>query len=203
MTGDQTELILERLSRVTDVRARKMFGGVGLYSGELFFALVAHDVLYLKVDDRNRGDFEARGMAPFQPFPDKPSMLAYYELPADVLADKRRLAAWVEKSLEAARASAVKKSAAKRRGRAGAAAPKKLLNLGPVSRRMLKEIGVENRADLERIGSVAAFRAIEKRARKPANVLLLYALEGALLDLRWDRLPDVVKQDLRRRAGRR
>ena len=54
MNKDQEEHVLERLSRVTKVRARKMFGGLGLYSGELFFALIAHDVLYLKVDDINR-----------------------------------------------------------------------------------------------------------------------------------------------------
>ena len=45
-----------------------MFGGVGIYAKEAFFALVDDDVLYLKVDDSNRGDFEARGMSPFQPF---------------------------------------------------------------------------------------------------------------------------------------
>ena len=33
------------------------------------------------------------------------------------------------------------------------------------------------------------------------NLNLLYALEAALLGLRWDRLPDVVKANLRERAG--
>jgi glycosyltransferase involved in cell wall biosynthesis len=33
------------------------------------------------------------------------------------------------------------------------------------------------------------------------SVLLLYALEGALLGLRWDRLPEEVKRNLRERAG--
>ena len=43
--------------------SRRMFGGVGLYSGELFFALIADDTLYFKVDDSNRGDFVARQLA--------------------------------------------------------------------------------------------------------------------------------------------
>ncbi len=32
--------------------SKRMFGGVGLYAGALFFALLAGDVLYLKTDAR-------------------------------------------------------------------------------------------------------------------------------------------------------
>ena len=47
--------ILEQLGRsVRGIRARNMFGGVGIYSGELFFALIDDDTLYFKVDDSNR-----------------------------------------------------------------------------------------------------------------------------------------------------
>ena len=63
--------VLDQLSRVaTGVRSRSMFGGVGIYSGDLFFALIDGDTLYLKVGDSNRGDFEARGLGPFRPFGD-------------------------------------------------------------------------------------------------------------------------------------
>jgi DNA transformation protein len=200
VAGDLEEHVLERLSRVTRVRARKMFGGVGLYSGELFFALIAHDVLYLKVDDRNRADFEVRGMSPFQPFPDKPSTMSYYELPADVLGDPRRLKSWVEKSLDAARAKVARASSRTKR-RPVARAAQKLPNIGPASLRKLAGIGVETIADLQKLGSVGAFRALEKRGERP-SILLLYALEGALLDLRREQLPDVLKDNLRKRAGR-
>jgi len=38
---------LEQLRRVrSDIRDRSMFGGVGIYAGEFFFALIADDVLY-------------------------------------------------------------------------------------------------------------------------------------------------------------
>jgi DNA transformation protein len=61
--------IVDQLGRAVDgVRTRGMFGGVGIYAGDLFFALIADDVLYFKVDDSNRGDFEARRMGPFQPY---------------------------------------------------------------------------------------------------------------------------------------
>ena len=41
--------VLEQLARTTPgLRARNMFGGVGLYAGDLFFALMDDDVLYFQ-----------------------------------------------------------------------------------------------------------------------------------------------------------
>ena len=56
--------VLEQLATIESLRARRMFSGAGLYSDDTFFGLVADDVLYFKVDDSNRRDYEARGMAP-------------------------------------------------------------------------------------------------------------------------------------------
>ena len=101
---DFADEAIERLSRVAaGIRGRKMFGGVGIYSGELFFALVAYDRLWFKVDDSNRGDFEARGMKPFQPFPDRPMTMSYYELPPDLLDDSETLRIWSARSIAIAR----------------------------------------------------------------------------------------------------
>jgi DNA transformation protein len=95
---------LEQLRRtIPDVRARSMFGGVGVYAGDLFFALMDDDVLYFKVDDSNRGRFEARGMGPFRPYGDGGEVMQYYEVPADVLEDADLLASWVEASVAVAR----------------------------------------------------------------------------------------------------
>jgi DNA transformation protein len=76
---------------------------VGLYAGELFFALIDDDTLYLKVDDVTRGDFEARGMGPFRPFGETGEVMQYYELPAELLEEPDELRAWVEKAVEVAR----------------------------------------------------------------------------------------------------
>lgn len=77
-----------------------MFGGVGLYHGGHFFALIDDDTLYFKVDDQSRADYEARGRGPFRPFADKPSYtMAYYEVPADVLESPEDLARWAEKAI--------------------------------------------------------------------------------------------------------
>jgi DNA transformation protein and related proteins len=98
------EFVLEQLQRtVPDLRARSMFGGVGVYAGDLFFGLMDDDVLYFKVDDSNRRRFEARGMGPFRPYGEGGEVMQYFELPADVLEDVDALAEWVEASVEVAR----------------------------------------------------------------------------------------------------
>jgi DNA transformation protein and related proteins len=80
-----------------------MFGGLGIYSGELFFALVDDDVLYFKVDDSNRSDFVGRGMQPFRPYGDQGEVMRYYQVPEDLLEDVDALGAWAASSIDVAR----------------------------------------------------------------------------------------------------
>jgi len=86
-----------------------MFGGVGIYAGELFFALIDDDTLFLKVDDTTRPDFVSAGMSPFMPFGEGGEVMQYYELPADLLEGGEDLRTWVEKSIDVARSAKKKK----------------------------------------------------------------------------------------------
>jgi DNA transformation protein len=96
--------VVDQLSRVVpQVRARSMFGGVGIYSGRLFFALISSDTLYFKVDDATRGDFERRGMAPFRPFGTRARPMPYYQVPEECLEEPEMLRSWAEKAVLAAR----------------------------------------------------------------------------------------------------
>ena len=74
----------------------------GIYFDGLFFALIADDVLYFKVGDSNRSDYEAAGMEAFRPFADKPNVMSYYEVPIEVLENKDRLGEWAQKALQVA-----------------------------------------------------------------------------------------------------
>ncbi len=100
--------VVEQLACVGQVQPRRMFGGAGLYCDGLFFGLVADDVLYLKVDDSNRADYEAEGMGPFQPFDDKKVVMQYYEVPVDILENPETLRDWVAKALAVAERKADK-----------------------------------------------------------------------------------------------
>jgi DNA transformation protein len=86
-----------------------MFGGVGVYSDGFFFALMDDDTLYLKVDDSNRTDFEARGLGPFRPFGEGGETMQYYPVPEDVLEVPEALRPWADKALDVARRARTRK----------------------------------------------------------------------------------------------
>ncbi len=78
--------VLNDLSPLGDVSARPMFGGHGVFVGGRMFALIAKDVLFLKADDANRGEFEAAGMKPYGKMP-------YYQAPATAMQNPEHLVA--------------------------------------------------------------------------------------------------------------
>lgn len=97
------EFTLEQLGRVAPaIRSRRMFGGVGVYSSDRFFALIDDDVLYLKADAATRPEFEAAGMPPFRPAGEGGETMSYYAVPAEILEDAESLEAWVNRALDAA-----------------------------------------------------------------------------------------------------
>jgi DNA transformation protein and related proteins len=103
VTADFLNYVLEQLNALTGVTSRRMFGAVGLYSDGRFFAIVAADVLYFKVGDANRGDYEARGMSRFRPYRDRPELsMSYFEVPVEVLEDAEQCVAWARRALAAA-----------------------------------------------------------------------------------------------------
>jgi DNA transformation protein and related proteins len=103
------DFVLEQLGRMTSVTGKSMFGGVGIYAQGLFFALIAEDRLYFKVDDTTRPDFERLGMEPFRPFGED-SAMGYYEVPADVVEDSVQLALWMRKAIDVAAKAKSKKN---------------------------------------------------------------------------------------------
>ncbi len=110
------EYLLEMLQPLGAVRAKSMFGGWGLYAGERFFALVAEDTLFLKVDEASRAEFEARGLQPFRYEANgKVSVMSYYQPPAEALDDRELLVAWAWKGLAAAERAARAKKPRKRK----------------------------------------------------------------------------------------
>ena len=77
-----------------------------------------------------------------------------------------------------------------------------LRNLGPASERLLATVGIVTADDLARVGSVEAYcRVREVHAHASRN--LLWALEGALLDLDWRHLSERHRDELLQAATRR
>jgi DNA transformation protein len=93
-----------------------MFGGLGIYSRDAFFALADNDRLYVKADERTREQFAGQGWEPFRPFGDGRMTMQYYELPLEVIENVERLRPWAELALAAA-ARGVKKKRKTRKPR--------------------------------------------------------------------------------------
>ncbi|WP_029007277.1 TfoX/Sxy family protein [Azospirillum halopraeferens] len=108
--GGFAALVCELLAPLGDVRARRMFGGYGIYRDGVMFALITgEDLLYLRTDDENRPAYEQAGLPAFRPFPDKPMRMPYHRPPDSVLDDGEEMLAWAGPALTAAlRAQAAK-----------------------------------------------------------------------------------------------
>jgi DNA transformation protein len=96
--------LLGEFAEMGEVTARAMFGGHGLYCGDVFFAIVSRARLYLKVDEESRADYEAEGMGPFHAS-ERQTIRTYYEVPADVMESREALLAWAQRAVQSARAA--------------------------------------------------------------------------------------------------
>jgi DNA transformation protein len=118
VAGDSfKDFVLDQLAALPELRARAMFGGHGLCSGDKFFGILFSGRLYFKVNDRTKAAYEARGMEPFTyEMPKRTITMSYYEVPADILENRNELLDWARESVAIASA---KKRLAQPRVRSG------------------------------------------------------------------------------------
>jgi DNA transformation protein and related proteins len=108
----------ELLSMVGRVTARRMFGGYGLYCDGTMFALIADDVLYLKGDDANRGEFERAGATPFvYEAKGRRTVMSYLSAPDQALESRELAAPWARSAYAAALRARAAKGTATRHSR--------------------------------------------------------------------------------------
>lgn len=125
MAGTQPERrfvahCVELLGALGSARARRMFGGHGLYVDDLFVAIVVGDELYFKVDAQTRPQFEAAGSKPFV-YDRKTQAIAlgYWSAPGEAIDSAAQMLPWARLAIGAAlRARAAKAEAVSPRRRA-------------------------------------------------------------------------------------
>jgi DNA transformation protein and related proteins len=85
------------------IDVRRMFGGEGIYAGEVMIGLVAGDRLYLKTGDLNRADFLAEACEAFSfPRGKKLMVTSYYAVPDRLFDDPEEFGGWARKAHAAA-----------------------------------------------------------------------------------------------------
>lgn len=117
---------LELLSPVGAPRARRMFGGHGVYVDELFVALLVRDTLYLKTDDATRPEFEAAGGQPFRYArgSGEVEITSYWTPPEAALESPGEMLPWARRAMAAAVAARARARAPARKRAARSAATK-------------------------------------------------------------------------------
>ncbi len=95
---DFLEFVIDQLSGMRGLTSRRMFGAIGVYQGENFFAIIDDGILYFITDDITRPRYESRGMKPFEYAPGK-FLRTYYPVPVDVLEDDGELQVWAREAV--------------------------------------------------------------------------------------------------------
>ena len=120
MSSDLVDHCLELLAPLGAVRARRMFGGHGLYCDGLFFALIASSRLYLTADVESQAACARAGSEPFvYSAKGRATATSYWAVPAEAMESAGLMQPWARLALAAAlRARAARPSAAPRKARA-------------------------------------------------------------------------------------
>lgn len=93
-----------RAAESFDVRARRMFGGMGIYTGEKMFAFLVGEEIGLKLSPEDVEEaMKLPGAGPMRPDTNAEPMREYVKMPRDVLDNRDKFVHWVEKSASYAR----------------------------------------------------------------------------------------------------
>jgi DNA transformation protein len=114
---------LELLACIGTPRARRMFGGHGVYVDDVFVAVIDDDRLYLKTDEPAREAFRAAGCQPFV-YSAKTGEVAlgYWSAPPEAMESPALMQPWARRALAAALAARAAKPVRRRKGVASTAA---------------------------------------------------------------------------------
>ena len=91
------EYICDQLMDFELVTYKSMFGGYGLYCGDVFFGLVFGGRVYFKTNDATRPKYESWESEPFQPNA-KQTLKTYYEVPSEIVERTIDLVSWAEEA---------------------------------------------------------------------------------------------------------
>ena len=110
--------VRELFHRLGVIRTRRMFGGVGVYADDLFFALGADGELYIKADAETDPLFEAEGCPRFTYATSEGAhTMAYRRLPETALDDAEEATRWGRLGVDAALRAKVRAPARAKKAR--------------------------------------------------------------------------------------
>jgi len=104
----QAEYILAQLSAFGEFETKKMFGGLGYFRDGRMFGAIMHGHFRLKGNEKTAMDYEKYGFGKHK-IPGKKMEMPYYQVPEEILEDKKKLKSWADKAYAVALATKKKK----------------------------------------------------------------------------------------------
>lgn len=158
--------LLDLMRDLGAVNARRMFGGHGIYRGNVMFGLVSSQVLYLKADDGNRALFEAEDLEPFTYDGKSRSIqLSYYRAPDAALESPAIMMDWAGHAHEAALRSGIQ--AKKKKAAGKKTAGKKTAKVGAKT------------ASKKKVAKKVIKKAVKKTAKRSSKKIFKKAIKKA------------------------
>ena len=99
---------IEKILIKFPVTSRKMFGGIGIFSEDVMFALIYDEIVYLKSTPEIAKTY-SEDSTQFEPPFRRTMKMPYWSIPEKILRDWDRFADWAYKSLEYAKMTKKKK----------------------------------------------------------------------------------------------
>lgn len=99
--------LVDLFAQFGPVRLKRMFGGKGLFAGEVMIGYLGGDTIYLKTDEETRPAFVAEGCKPltYQKHTGETIELSYYTVPDRLYDDPDEMAEWARRAEAIARHS--------------------------------------------------------------------------------------------------
>ena len=108
-----SEFVAEQLAGLEGLEIKRMFGASGLYLKKDFFGILFSGKLYFKTNPETLPSYREAGAKPFtyRKKGKKPIRLKnYYEVPVDILEDRRQLQRWARQAASVCRSEPPSKS---------------------------------------------------------------------------------------------
>lgn len=98
---DYLTFVQDQLSEIDSFETKKMFGGIGFFREGIMFGMIGGGVLRLRINDYTKSKYIAAGMEGLKSKSGKGGM-PYYEVPQNVLEDKKELSNWANEAFQVA-----------------------------------------------------------------------------------------------------
>lgn len=93
----QAEYVTKQLESFGEFETKKMFGGLGYFRDGRMFGAIMHGAFRLKGDNETAKDYAPYGFGKHK-IPGKKMEMPYYQVPEEILKNKKKLKVWADKA---------------------------------------------------------------------------------------------------------